>query len=174
MTMEKKDNESVGREDKAIKSWNSKLKTLSDSFRSKHPGVMATIFSTYDVFNKVLDHPEAFPQTAILKNTKEFCNGYARFVSHFEHEDDISAGKLTRNISTPPSLTKPASGCKHALSEYFWVNNLHPTYPVHNATAAELGRFLAGTPANIGKKCGFVDQSTRNNGRFARRDRWRL
>jgi hypothetical protein len=78
LTMEKKDNVSMTREDNAIKSWNNQLKSLSDSFRNKHPNVTATVFSTYDVFNNVLDHPEAFPQTAILKNTKEYCNGYAR------------------------------------------------------------------------------------------------
>jgi hypothetical protein len=83
LTAEKKDNESIRREDKAVKTWNSKLKNLSDSFRSKHPDIMATIFSTYDVYNKVIDHPEAFPQTLSLKNTKEFCQGYARLVALF-------------------------------------------------------------------------------------------
>jgi hypothetical protein len=78
LTVEKKDNVSMTREDNAIKAWNANLKTLSDSFRTKHPNVTANVFSTYDVFNKVLDHPEAFPQTSILKNTKEFCTGYAR------------------------------------------------------------------------------------------------
>jgi hypothetical protein len=91
-----------------------------------------------------------------------------------ENGGTVSAEKLMRNISTPPSMTKPASGCKYALSEYFWVNNLHPTYPVHNVTAAELGKVLAATPANIGKKCGSVNQSIQYNGRFAKRDRWRL
>jgi hypothetical protein len=80
--------------------------------------------------------------------------------------------------SKPPSLTKPASGCKFALSEYFWLNNLHPTYPVHDATAAELGKYLAKIPANNGKKCGFVvsneDAGGQYHSRIMKRERWRL
>jgi hypothetical protein len=176
MTAEKKD-DSATREENAIKTWNGKLVALSDSFRSKHPGVTTSIFSTYDVFNKVLDHPEAFPQTAVLKNTKEFCAGYARLVVRvlmsisLRIRGNANMGDVS---STPESLTKPANGCKYALTEYFWVNNLHPTSPVHDATAAELGKFLAANPANNGKKCGFVDGSASYGGTFAKRGRWRV
>lgn len=37
---------------------------------------------------------------------------------------------------------------------------MHPTYPIHNATAAEVARMLTGQPANTGKAC----QGDNNNG----------
>jgi len=76
----------------------------------------------------------------MLQDTKGFCAAYQN--------------------GAPPStsLSKPALGCKLALNQYFWLNDLHPTFPIHNATAAELGKFLGAKEANVGKTCRVVER----------------
>jgi phospholipase/lecithinase/hemolysin len=32
--------------------------------------------------------------------------------------------------------------CQYAVNEYLWLNELHPTFPMHNATAASVAKFL--------------------------------
>jgi hypothetical protein len=68
----------VALEEKAVKSWNADLAKLSDALRSKHADVTTSVFSAYDVFDKAMNNPAAFPQTAMLRDTKAFCNGYAK------------------------------------------------------------------------------------------------
>jgi phospholipase/lecithinase/hemolysin len=38
--------------------------------------------------------------------------------------------------------------CKVPVNQYFWLNNLHPTYPVHAALAAQIAETLNNTPAS--------------------------
>jgi phospholipase/lecithinase/hemolysin len=126
----------VTSEDKAVRAWNAELIKMSDALRAKHPDATSLVFSTSEVYNKVLDDPLSYPQTKGLKDTKEFCGTYPDF---------------------PQSSTRPAQGCKYGVNEYFWYNNLHPTSPIHDATAAELAKLLSGWPANAGKSCASND-----------------
>jgi phospholipase/lecithinase/hemolysin len=48
---------------------------------------------------------------------------------------------LTDNSGTPTWYTKDAS-CDLPVNEYLWLNDLHPTFPVHNATAASIAALL--------------------------------
>lgn len=50
---------------------------------------------------------------------------------------------INANSGTPQWDTKDPS-CEYAVNEYLWLNELHPTYPMHNATAADLAEFLNG------------------------------
>jgi hypothetical protein len=43
---------------------------------------------------------------------------------------------------TPDWYTKDAS-CEYAVNEYFWLNELHPGFAVHNATAASVAELLS-------------------------------
>ncbi|KAF2435727.1 hypothetical protein EJ08DRAFT_286888 [Tothia fuscella] len=146
LTVESGNNQSVGLELKAINEWNSKLSAMADKFKASHPGVTTFVFSTFDVFNQIMDKPASFPPTAELANTNNFCAGYA---------------------GTPSTLTKPANGCKYALNQYFWLNNLHPTSPVHEATAMAVGKALEAGKANLGQKC--AASSPRKRSQMARR-----
>jgi len=49
---------------------------------------------------------------------------------------------LTRISGTPTWYTKDAS-CDYPVNEYLWLNDLHPTFPVHNATAASIVELLS-------------------------------
>jgi hypothetical protein len=49
---------------------------------------------------------------------------------------------LTVSSGTPDWYTKDA-GCEYPVNEYLWLNTLHPTFPVHNATAASIAELLS-------------------------------
>ncbi|CCF34231.1 hypothetical protein CH063_06264 [Colletotrichum higginsianum] len=36
--------------------------------------------------------------------------------------------------------------CTYRVNEYFWLNSLHPTYPIHDAVAETVGAALAAGP----------------------------
>lgn len=58
--------------------WNRRLQLLVRRFQKGHMDAMLTIYSTYELFEKIMDNPRAFAQTrdlAIL--TPEFCMKYA-------------------------------------------------------------------------------------------------
>lgn len=48
---------------------------------------------------------------------------------------------LISNSGTPTWYTKEPS-CQYAVNEYLWLNSLHPTFPMHNATASSIAKFL--------------------------------
>ncbi|KAI9813585.1 MAG: hypothetical protein M1827_003654 [Pycnora praestabilis] len=78
-------------------------------------------FNTNAIFSQALDNPATFPQTAEYKNTTEYCIAYEN--------------------GTPSWYTLDES-CRIPVNEYFWLNTLHPTFPMHNATAAQLAELL--------------------------------
>ena len=49
--------------------------------------------------------------------------------------------RLTKSSGTPTWYTKDAS-CDYPVNEYLWLNDLHPTFPIHNATAASIAKLL--------------------------------
>jgi hypothetical protein len=46
-----------------------------------------------------------------------------------------------RSSGTPDWYTKDSS-CEYPVDEYFWLNELHPGFRVHNATAADVAGLL--------------------------------
>ncbi|KAL6702900.1 hypothetical protein ACN47E_000801 [Coniothyrium glycines] len=108
-------------EGKVILDWNSRLKNMTATFAAKHKGVKVFVHDTYGVFNKIIQNPKAYPQTAGLKNVTGYCEAYQN--------------------GTPTWYTKDPS-CAHAVNEYLWLNSLHPTFPAHNATAASIAKLL--------------------------------
>lgn len=36
--------------------------------------------------------------------------------------------------------------CGVPVNEYFWLNALHPTYPIHEAVAAQIAKLLEDSP----------------------------
>jgi len=39
--------------------------------------------------------------------------------------------------------------CTYPVNEYFWLNSLHPTYPIHDVVAEGVAELLSGPP-NVG------------------------
>ncbi|KAJ4993782.1 cellulose-binding gdsl lipase [Stagonosporopsis vannaccii] len=111
----------VENEGRVIADWNKRVVALTKAVKKKHSNANLFVHDTYKVFDDVIKNPKSFPQTSGLKNVTGFCAAYAN--------------------GTPTWTTKDPS-CQYAVNEYLWLNDLHPTYPVHNATAASIAKFL--------------------------------
>ncbi|CAK7231591.1 hypothetical protein SBRCBS47491_007985 [Sporothrix bragantina] len=99
---------------------------LAAGLKAEHGDkVNVWVVDTQIPFNAVLDNVAAYPQTAGLKNTTAFCDAYGN-------------GNLK-----PDTFIK---SCGVPVNEYFWLNNLHPTYPIHDVVAEEVAKALTAGP----------------------------
>ncbi|KAF2193797.1 carbohydrate esterase family 16 protein [Zopfia rhizophila CBS 207.26] len=115
-------NQSVEAEGVAIADWNKRVGKLSQKLKSKHEDVGEVfVHDTYQVYWDAIKDPKSFAQTSGLKNTTGYCEAYQN--------------------GTPTWYTLIES-CGIPVNEYFWLNNLHPTFPIHNATAASVVQYL--------------------------------
>jgi len=103
-----------------VQQWNIRLQRLVNDIGSKYSDISVFLFDLHSLFEQVLDDPRSFPQTAHYRNTTNNCNEY---------------GWAMRADSFQPSCGVP-------LKEYLWLNELHPTYPVHEAMAAQIAKAL--------------------------------
>ncbi|TLD25882.1 carbohydrate esterase family 16 protein [Venturia nashicola] len=157
--------EKVELEVKAVKSWNSDLIKMSAALRARHPDTTSLVFQTIDVYNRVLDNPLSYPQTKGLKDTKDFCGVYPNMrsstldrytqemITRYPIPHGIADSRVVSNNGKNEVLLGEPGSCKYKNSEYFWYNDMHPTSPIHEATAAELSKLLAKWPSNTGKTC---------------------
>lgn len=106
---------------RAIADWNRRLVDLAADLTQGSEAV-AWVFDTNGLFNQILDGPRQFRQTAGLAVTDQFCPSYARGTSEFDTW---------------------SQGCQAPVNGYFWLNSLHPTYPVHDALASEIAKMLS-------------------------------
>lgn len=148
--------------DKAVKAWNSNVIKVSDSLRARHPDVTSLIYQTTDVYNRVLDDPRSYSQTRGLRDTKEFCGVYPdipqstldRYTQSMLARYSFPHGTAgAQEVSKNSARFGEPGKCKYKDSEYFWYNDLHPTSPIHEATASEVSKLLAGWPSNVGRSC---------------------
>ncbi|KAH4610610.1 hypothetical protein HBH82_048740 [Parastagonospora nodorum] len=109
-------------EGRVIADWNGRVANMTAQFKAKHADVTAFIHDTNALFMQVIKDPKSVEQTAGYKNTTAFCKAYAN--------------------GTPTWYSKDAS-CDYPVNEYLWLNDLHPTFPVHNATAASIVELLS-------------------------------
>ncbi|KAL8832457.1 MAG: hypothetical protein Q9170_004868 [Blastenia crenularia] len=106
-----------------INDFNYRMTRLFASFTTQHRDVTVILFNTNSLFSRVIDNPSVFPQTAIYKNTTGSCKAY-------------ETGEV-------PSMDYFNSTCQYPVNEYLWLNGLHPTYPIHEALAAQVAIALA-------------------------------
>ena len=109
----------------AIREWNRRLIKVVRQLREKHRDVTIFALDTYAIFNAVLNNPKVFPQTAGYRNTTSYCEAYA---------------------NGTPSMTSFNPNCGLPVNEYFWLDPLHPTYPMHNAMAKQIANLLEKVP----------------------------
>ncbi|KAF6795444.1 lysophospholipase a [Colletotrichum sojae] len=100
-----------------INTFNDVLNQTAKAFTEKHPGTTALVFDTYTWLTHVFDNAASFGIT----NTTSFCPRY-------------NAWDISTNYA--------AYGCQ-PISDYFWYNSAHPTYPVHQILGAKVDEFLA-------------------------------
>ena len=100
-----------------ILDWNARLAALRQHLTATYSDMTTFVFDFYGLFDRILKYPQQFEQTRQIKNTTNWCFEYI--------------------MGTPEWHTLIPS-CNIPVSEYFWENDLHPTWPVHNATAATI------------------------------------
>jgi phospholipase/lecithinase/hemolysin len=130
-----------------IDDWARHLGIMTQNLRANHPDATVIEFSTYKLFDSILSNPKAYKQTAKLQNMTDFCNAYSGYVViqatilpilMYVHADiNINSGTLSGNTLI--------ASCRIPADEYFWLNSLHPTFPVHQALAAEVSLVLKNT-----------------------------
>jgi len=107
-----------------IADWNDQLITLAKNLKDLRPDVNIFTVDANSIFTKVLDDPTSYPQTAIYKNTTNYCDAYEN-------------GTPTTDYLDP--------SCGVPVNQYFWLNSLHPTYPMQDVLAQEVaGQLKAG------------------------------
>ncbi|KAL8734434.1 MAG: hypothetical protein Q9181_003214 [Wetmoreana brouardii] len=105
-------------EGKDINDFNYRMQILFNSFTSAHNDVSVLLFNTNKLFSEAIDNPSTWPQTAIYKNTTGSCKAY--------ETGDV------------PSMDYYNETCQYPVNQYLWLNGLHPTYPIHEAMAAQV------------------------------------
>ena len=105
----------------AIEDFNDRVATLAASFQYTYRDTTVFQFNAHRVFNQVLSNPAAYPQTAGYKNTTAYCDAYA---------------------NGTPAWDSFNATCGVPVNQYFWLNSLHPTYPMHDVVAKEVVALL--------------------------------
>lgn len=108
-----------------LAAFNTGISNLTATLKATHADTNVFSFDTHALFNTVLDDPSSFPQTSIYKNTTDYCIAY----------ENGTAANDTFDLS-----------CGIPVNEYFWLNTLHPTYPMHNVLAQEVSMLLGQGP----------------------------
>ncbi|KAL8724706.1 MAG: hypothetical protein Q9166_007794 [cf. Caloplaca sp. 2 TL-2023] len=106
-----------------INDFNYRMGKLFSSFTSAHNDISVLLFDTNKLFSQAIENPAVWAQTANLKNTTGSCKAY-------------EGGDV-------PSMDYSDPSCQYPVNQYFWLDGLHPTYPVHEAIAAQVAIALA-------------------------------
>ncbi|KAK7942738.1 uncharacterized protein PG986_011851 [Apiospora aurea] len=88
-------------------------------------GANVWAYDVHALFTEVLDRPGAYKATAGYVNTTAFCEAYQ---------------------NGTPNLDTLDPACGIPVNEYFWLNSLHPTYPMHDVVAEQVALALEKGP----------------------------
>ncbi|KAL8657015.1 MAG: hypothetical protein Q9226_002342 [Calogaya cf. arnoldii] len=101
-----------------IGEFNFRLILLVYNLAVHYPATTVWLFDTNWLFSRLLDNgPLAFRETSGYANLTDYCAAY-------QHGT--------------PTLTTLDASCGVPVNAYLWLNDLHPTYPVHNLIASEI------------------------------------
>ncbi|OJA10216.1 hypothetical protein AZE42_05516 [Rhizopogon vesiculosus] len=100
-----------------IAEYNTHLGKFVRAFKANHTDLgTVTLFDTHPIFNVLLDEGETFGFVNVTGYCADYENG-------------------------TPTLTYQVEGCAPA-SSYFWLNDLHPLFTVHNILAKAISTTL--------------------------------
>nr|POE87834.1 acetylesterase [Quercus suber] len=105
-----------------VAGWNANLTSLVQDLRDRHRDVTAFLFDFHTLFTEVLQDHSAYEETRLYENTTWFCHAYQRYT-----KDPYAKYKE----------------CSSSVDRYFWINNAHPTFRMHNLTAKKIVETLA-------------------------------
>jgi hypothetical protein len=126
---------------RSVPTFNTGLTLMASNLSATYPDTWIHIFDAHDLFNRVLDSPWAFRETAAYKSTMpDFCKAY-------EH-------------GTGKDWYFKSENCTYAVDEYFWLDFLHPTFRVMNVTAKEVAKELRERKPTMREKAALSGQGT--------------
>ncbi|KAI4288642.1 MAG: hypothetical protein L6R35_002095 [Caloplaca aegaea] len=101
-----------------IGEFNFRLILLVYNFAVHYPDTTVWLFDTNWLFTRLLNNgPGSFQETSGYVNVTDYCTAY-------QHGT--------------PTLTYLDPSCGVSVNAYLWLNDLHPTYPVHNLIASQI------------------------------------
>lgn len=121
--------------------YNERVHNAARGLKKNFQDTNVWIFDTDNLFKQALDDPKSFPQTSGILNTTAPCAAYQRY---------LSSNRRSRTTANFDSGT-PTSDyfdpiCGIPVNQYFWLNGLHPTYPIHDVMAEHIVRLLNSGP----------------------------
>ena len=124
-----------------IAEFNFRLGALVYNLGTRNPDTTLFLFDTNWLFTRVLDDPQQFVETAGYLNTTSYCPAYAQYEQYGYANDSSFQVELT-NSSGTMTLTYFDPTCGVPINAYFWLNTLHPTYPMHNFLGSQITQFI--------------------------------
>lgn len=122
-----------------VEVWNQNLTRLATELREEHTNTTAFVFDAHKFFDEVIEDPCSHPETCAYKNTTWYCD-YCQYPSR-----PITPTRTDQRsvdiFGTPDWYTKFPE-CPYTVDQYFWLNDLHPTFRVHNMTARQVVKQL--------------------------------
>jgi phospholipase/lecithinase/hemolysin len=103
--------------DAAIQDFNDRLAALAYNVQYKYADTTVFLYDTHRAFSQVLAYPYAYSQTSGYLNTTAFCTAYQ---------------------NGTPNLNTLDPSCGIPVNQYFWLNSLHPTYPMQDVMAQNI------------------------------------
>ncbi|KAL8868711.1 MAG: hypothetical protein Q9174_004809 [Haloplaca sp. 1 TL-2023] len=107
--------------------WNIRTNSLASAFREAYPEARVFLYDVHAITNRVLDDPTSNPLTAGIKNTTGFCAPY---------DAQTKKTPVLRDGFKLPE-------CEYKAAEYFWLNEGHPTWPVHELYAQQIAGMMS-------------------------------
>jgi len=108
-----------------IADWNARVTGMAQALKKMRPDTNVFTVDANKLFTEVLDNPKSYPQTSGYANLTEYCVAYEN--------------------GTPAENSFNAS-CGVPVNEYFWLNSLHPTYPMQDVLGQGVAKQLEAGP----------------------------
>ena len=124
-----------------IAMFNFRLGALVYNLGKRYLDTALFLFDTNWLFTTVLDDAQQYVETAGYLNTTNYCPAYAQYEQYGFTNDGSLQVELT-NTSGTTTLTYFDASCGVPINEYFWLNTLHPTYPMHNFMGSQISQFM--------------------------------
>jgi phospholipase/lecithinase/hemolysin len=105
-----------------ISAYNANITAMATNLSNTYVDATTFVFNTHRIFNQVLNDPCSHPETCAYKNTTDYCVNYEN-------------GTESWYTFVPE--------CGLPVDEYFWLNSLHPTFRMMNATAKAIAKELS-------------------------------
>ena len=97
-----------------VAAYNANISRMSANLSRTYTDATTFLFDTHGIFSQVLDKPCSYSETCAYQDTKNFCDRYKEGT---------------------PSWYSFDQNCPLPVDQYFWLNPLHPTFRIMNATA---------------------------------------